>query len=42
MVIHIDKDLNIELTKVLKSLIAVCGGYWTDRFSSLVTHVLVF
>jgi hypothetical protein len=25
----------------LKNAIAICGGYWTDKFSSIVTHVLV-
>ncbi len=39
--IYIDKDSNMDFTKLLKSLISVCGGYWTDRFTSVVTHVLV-
>lgn len=39
--IFIDKELNMDFVKLLKNLIAICGGYWTDVFSSSVTHVLV-
>lgn len=39
--IYIDKELNMDFTKILKNLISVCGGYWTDRFTSVVTHVLL-
>lgn len=31
----------MDLIIVFKNLISVCGGYWTERFTSIVTHVLV-
>lgn len=39
--IFIDKDLTMDMVILFKNLISVCGGYWTDVFSSVVTHVLV-
>ena len=39
--IYIDKELSMDMTILLKNLISVCGGYWTDVFSSVVTHVLI-
>ena len=39
--ICIDKDFSVDFARLLKNLIAVCGGYWTDKFTSIVTHALV-
>jgi hypothetical protein len=39
--IFIDKDFPSDISRILKNLIAICGGYWTDKFTSIVTHVLV-
>lgn len=38
--VYIDKDFSSDFARLLKNLIAVCGGYWTDKFSSIVTHIL--
>ena len=39
--IYIDSNFSVDLIKTLKNLISVCGGYWTDKFSSVVTHAIV-
>ena len=39
--IYMDKDFPVDFARLLKNLIAICGGYWTDKFSSIVTHVLM-
>ena len=39
--IYIDKDLNMDFARILKKLISVCGGYGTDIFTPIVTHVLL-
>lgn len=39
--IYIDKDFPVDFARLLKNLVAVCGGYWTDKFSPIVTHVLL-
>lgn len=41
LVILLDLDIRSDMLKLLRNLIAVCGGYWVEKFTSSVTHVLV-
>lgn len=41
VVIFMDIDTTIDMIKTFKNLIAVCGGYWVEKFNSSVTHVIV-
>jgi hypothetical protein len=29
-----------KITKKLKTIISLCGGFWFNKFNSLTTHVL--
>jgi hypothetical protein len=40
-VVYIDKELNVDLLRVFKNLIAACGGFYVERFTAVVTHVLI-
>ena len=41
VVVFMDVDTNTDMIKTFKNLIAICGGYWVEKFSSCVTHVIV-
>lgn len=40
-VVHVDKELNVDLLRLFKNLIAACGGFYVEKFTALVTHVLI-
>ena len=39
-VIFIDSEINMDTNNCFRNLIAICGGYWMEKFSSVVTHVI--